>query len=195
MQGVFKFLLRSTISGPIVRLIARSIADHWNAEMGGEAPSVLDDVRILCMLNSESLPQWNPTCKGKNLGARAVAFKLHFGRAFNAFLSRLIAFSQHRSGRIHPVYLTDPQVHQAKTRHQKPGQSGMRFVTLPQVEKERGRVQLLFRRPLSFATKRPIHQGLSNKPQTARKLKDSTVDSLMFFPSNPAICFRESSRS
>ena len=98
--GCFKFLLRSTISGPIVRLIARSIADHWNAEMGGEAPSVLDDVRILCMLNSESLPQWNPTCKGKNLGARAVAFKLHFGRAFNAFLSRLIAFSQHRSGRI-----------------------------------------------------------------------------------------------
>ena len=120
--------------------------------MGGcEAPSVLDDVRFLCMLNSVAWNQYVdkysirvrlygiPYVKAQRFGSQAVAFRL-FLAVLSMVFRRADQFQSAWEWTDHPMYITDPQVHQPKTRHQKPGQSGMHFVTLAQVEKERERV-------------------------------------------------------
>ena len=112
--------------------------------MGGcEAPSVLDDVRFLCMLNSVAWNQYVdkysirvrlygiPYVKAQRFGSQAVAFRL-FLAVLSMVFSRADQFQSAWEWTDHPMYITDPQVHQPKTRHQKPGQSGMHFVTLAQ---------------------------------------------------------------
>ena len=116
-----------------------------------EAPSVLDDVRFLCMLNSVAWNQYVdrysirvrlygiPYVKAQRFGSQAVAFRL-FWAVLSMVFRRADQFQSAWEWTDHPMYITDPQVHQPKTRHQKLGQSGMHFVTLAQVEKERERV-------------------------------------------------------
>ena len=112
--------------------------------MGGcEAPSVLDDVRFLCMLNSVAWNQYVdrysirvrlygiPYVKAQRFGSQAVAFRL-FLAVLSMVFRRADQFQSAWEWTDHPMYITDPQVHQPKTRHQKPGQSGMHFVTLAQ---------------------------------------------------------------